>query len=194
MAKKVKSFNVDEETYDSLVSFFRKYKSSVSLSSFIEQRIGDLLRYLRGMEATLKGAEEFEEVMRYVIEQTVRESFVRMPSSIYLEEVNVHLVRGEPTIVGLTYVEEEPERKGEAVGCTIEMGQEIDTEKEAEYWKDEYEAMKKGISRAFVRFLRTGNYTLARDKRFLMEKETGERYVNFPPSHIIRVAKDVETK
>ncbi len=83
MSKKIKSINVDDNTYDSLVSLFKQYKSSESISSFLDRCIKDLEGYLRQMEDILKDEDHFEEIMKNVIDKTVKGLILHKPSTQY---------------------------------------------------------------------------------------------------------------
>lgn len=73
MAKKIKSFTVDEGIYNALVETFKKYGVDVSVSLYVDGCLKGLLAYLRGLE---KAARDFEikdrkNLMTYIINQIV---------------------------------------------------------------------------------------------------------------------------
>jgi len=58
--KKIKSFTVDEETYNSLIAMFRKYNVNVSISQFVDGCLKELIAHLQGLEETIKLNKEFQ--------------------------------------------------------------------------------------------------------------------------------------
>jgi hypothetical protein len=72
--------------------------------------------------------------------------------------------------------------------------QESELDEEVHYWRDEYDADKKKLSRAFVKHLRSGKFILSQDKKYLIDKETGKRYVDIMPNHIVEIATGVNEK
>jgi len=44
-------------------------------------------------------------------------------------------------------------------------------------WQDDYESQRRRIPVVFVQMLKGGLYELSPDKRYLIEKETGKKYV-----------------
>lgn len=71
MAKKVKSFTVNEEAYNRLISMFKKYKAETSISEFLNNELERLLIFFEDIE---KGIEEmnYSIPMQFVIDDAVR--------------------------------------------------------------------------------------------------------------------------
>lgn len=202
MAKKVKSFNTEEEAYNSLFSMFKQYKSNESISSFLEECIKDLLGYLKEMEEGLKGTENFEKIMKIVIDKTVKSFFINKPSGQYHksgEHYGLNVLDGEPEIIPVLTADRLEDMEWDKSGNEImkEKDKEMEEDKkksELQFWKDEFEANEKGIPKSFVKFLRTGEYELSKSKRFIIEKETGDRYIDLAGMRIVKVSKDLEIK
>lgn len=74
MVKKIKSFTVDEKTYNALIKLFKKYNVNVSLSAYVDGCLKELLSYLRGCESILESHEGFKEhrdMMGHMVERIV---------------------------------------------------------------------------------------------------------------------------
>lgn len=72
--KKIKTFTVDEETYDSLVSMFKEYEAEVSVSYYVNACLKDLLSYLKTLDDLRKQEKEKYPVpMSYVIDTIARQ-------------------------------------------------------------------------------------------------------------------------
>lgn len=201
MSKKIKSINVDDATYDSLVSLFKQYKSSESMSSFLDRCIKDLEKYLREMEANLEGENRFEEIMKNVINKTVRELHLDKPSYRYHNYEGLREMSGPPEIEPMVQITADNNEEILSALYTDYLDDSLQKEiedrqkaNEIQFWKDDLEADQKGIPRSFVKFLNSGQFILSRDKRFLIEKETGERYMDFFGYRIVKVGKNVVIK
>ena len=48
--KKIKTFTVDEDIYNALVSMFKEYGADVSISYYLDGCLKDLLKYLRTLD------------------------------------------------------------------------------------------------------------------------------------------------
>jgi hypothetical protein len=72
--KKIKTFTVDEETYNSLVLMFKEYDAEVSVSYYVNACLKDLLNYLKTLDDLRKQEKETYSVpMSYVIDTIARE-------------------------------------------------------------------------------------------------------------------------
>jgi hypothetical protein len=71
MAKKVKSFTMDEEPYDALFKMFKENYVDVSISYFLNKAIKELLVYLQSIQEEIKRS-ELKVPMSYIIEMAVR--------------------------------------------------------------------------------------------------------------------------
>jgi hypothetical protein len=155
MAKKIKSFTVTEDTYNRLVSMFKKYKAETSISEFLNYKLKGLLWYLEDME---KGIEEmnYPIPMQFVIDDAVR------------SWANPH------------HLSSEPER---SPGIS-------DLEQTLMNTQDDYEADKKEIPRGFYGWLVEGGHlTLSKDKKFLIDKESGAKFISDDMGHLMEVRK-----
>lgn len=54
MVKQIKSFTVDEEVYNRIITMIKKYKAKTSLSLFVNYELQRLLTYLEDIEKGLK--------------------------------------------------------------------------------------------------------------------------------------------
>ena len=70
MPKKIKSFTVDEEVYSALVSMFQRYKTGVSVSLFVNEKLKQLLVKLTEFENLLEHS-SLTLTMDYVINKVV---------------------------------------------------------------------------------------------------------------------------
>jgi hypothetical protein len=155
MAKKIKSFTVTEDTYNRLVSMFKKYKAETSISEFLNYKLKGLLWYLEDME---KGIEEmnYSIPMQFVIDDAVR------------SWANPH------------HLSSEPER---SPGIS-------DLEQTLIYTQNDYNADKKEIPRQFYKWLdENGHLTLSPDKKFLIDKKTGKKFISDGMGHLMEVRK-----
>jgi hypothetical protein len=143
MAKKIKSFTVDEDIYNRLISMFKKYKAETSISEYLSNELKGLLWNLEDIEKGIKEM-NYSIPMQFVIDDTVRSCG------------NPHRLSREPD-----------ERTGVSALEQILM----DTQ-------DEYEADKKGVPREYYRRLQSGTFKLSNDKKFLIDKKTGEKFIS----------------
>jgi len=67
MSKKVKGFNVDEDTYNSLLEIFKKYNVKVSLSAYVNDRLRSLLSGIQEIEEGLESYKNFTVPMSFII-------------------------------------------------------------------------------------------------------------------------------
>lgn len=188
MTKKVKSFNVDEATYSSLIALLKEYETEASISSFLDKYLRELLAYFKAMESELTDDEERKDIMRFIIEAKAASSCVHVPDKETPGEGEPGLNRiwmrtVEPQILSAIAMEGGREREVKAPDIDAS-----ELDEEIAYWRDEYEASKKKLSRAFVKHLRSGRFVLSTDRRYLIEKETGKKYIDFAPNYIIEIA------
>jgi len=73
MAKKVKSFTIEEEPYEELSKIFRENYVDVSISYFLNKAIKELLQYLKSIQEEIKRSGDIKVPMSYIVENTVRE-------------------------------------------------------------------------------------------------------------------------
>ena len=192
MAKAIKSFNVEKEVYDNLVRTFKKHGASTSLSFFVEQCLVKLLKNLSEAEEALKDKEHYPEIMKFVIERSVTHLIVTTEG-----------LRLTPDGVNTLHLTSEPDstiRNGFTIQGGTDDGkpddywpfEEQEKELEALYWIEEYEAMKLNLPRSYTRLLRTGQYELSRDRKFLIERATGKRFIQLGDTHVVEVAPDAK--
>ena len=145
MSKKVKGFNVDEDTYNSLLEIFKKYNVKVSLSAYVNDRLRGLLNGLQDVEKGLKSYERFTVPMSFIIN-----SMLAIDKDMEYEDME---------------------------GITKEDFREDIVLTELEEWQYDYDSQTRKIPVPFLKFLRSPNFELSSDKKYLIEKETGKRYV-----------------
>jgi len=89
--------------------------------------------------------------------------------------------RDENISVPMSYVIDELVKKSEGIPTMVWTDLE---DKETyltpfEYWKDAYEAFKEGIPLEYYGWIKENcNFELSKDKRFLIDKETGQKYIS----------------
>jgi len=106
--KKIKTFTVDQETYDALVSMFKEYDAEVSVSYYVDKCLKDLLEYLKTLDNLRKREKEKYSVpMSYVIDTIAREPKM---SIIECEEPGAPYVEGSDELEEVQ-VRYEAERK-----------------------------------------------------------------------------------
>jgi hypothetical protein len=98
--------------------------------------------------------------------------------------------RDENISVPMSFVIDELVKKSEGIPSMVWTDAE---EKETyltpiEYWKDSYEAFKKGIPLEYYGWLEgNSNFELSKDKKFLIDKETGQKYISDGASKLMVV-------
>jgi hypothetical protein len=70
MAKKIKTFTVDEGIYNGLIAKFKENKVEVSVSLYLNNCLKDLLRYLEFIEKELRRA-GYTVPMNFVIKEEI---------------------------------------------------------------------------------------------------------------------------
>jgi hypothetical protein len=143
MAKKIKSFTVDDETYRQLVSKFKNYNPETSISLFLNNRLKELLDYIEDIE---KGNKEnsFSVPMSFVINEAVKGSVCPRQLS------------------------DEPDPEGDPIPELIN---------ELMFLDECYKADTQGIPRELYRWFKSGRFVLSRDKKCLIEKDTGRKFI-----------------
>ncbi|OPY00331.1 MAG: hypothetical protein A4E62_02372 [Syntrophorhabdus sp. PtaU1.Bin002] len=92
--KKVKTFTVDEETYDSLVTMFKENEAEVSVSHYVDRCLKDLLKYLKTLdELRRQKTERYTVPMSYVIDMVAREP--KMTIFEYDDDPDAPFIAGE---------------------------------------------------------------------------------------------------
>jgi hypothetical protein len=76
--KKIKTFSVDEDIYNLLVTMLKDSGAEVSLSSFVDKSLKDLLSMLQAFEKVKAEKEGYTVPMSYVINEVVRSPFIRV--------------------------------------------------------------------------------------------------------------------
>jgi len=72
--KKIKTFTVDEEVYNALVSMFKEYGAEVSISHYLDGCLKDLLKYLKTLDdLRRREPEKYTAPMSYIIDMIARE-------------------------------------------------------------------------------------------------------------------------
>lgn len=99
--KKIKTFSVDEETYNSLVSMFKESGAEVSLSFFVDKNLKDLFKLLQAVRKVKSDDKRYTVPMSYIINEIARTPFIRvlqeselpdsscLPGEIELDELQV---------------------------------------------------------------------------------------------------------
>lgn len=188
MAKAIKSFSVTKETYDALVSLFKKHGASTSLSLFVEECLTKLLETLSETEEQLKKSEYYPDIMKFVIEKWSTDLLLGTSGLRFrLSGNDIMRLTPEPES-SLCYftTDDENARLGEYNPDEWDEAERPEA-LEALYWIEEYEAQKQRLPRAFTRLLKTGKYELSRDRRFLIEKKTGKRFISLGGTHVIEI-------
>jgi hypothetical protein len=188
MPKTIKSFNVEKETYDALVKVFKNHKTSTSLSYFVDQCLVKLLDNLSEAAEVLKKTEYFPDIMKFVIEKYCNEVIITTPGL-------------RPIPYGVNCLNLGPDPESSVLGGIIVKEEEVETNENDEwlpqgegpedmeglYWIEEYEAQKQNLPRVFARLLKTGKYELSRDRKLLIEKKTGKKFINLGETHVVEV-------
>ena len=143
MIKQTKSFTVDGDSYSYLSSVFKKAKTDVSISMFIDKCLSELSDYLQKIENLLKGSKTYTVPMSYVIKRIIEDKDI------------LGLYKDWP-------FPQDPEDKVEF----MIMG-----------WQEDYETIQRKIPVEFYSYLKSGLYMLSPDKKNLIKKKTGEKYI-----------------
>lgn len=149
MAKKIKTFNVDEGIYNSLVKMFKRYNVDVSLSSYVNGCLNTLLVNLK----------DLEEGLRHV---TISGKKLSVPMSFIINSIVAN--KGVPK----DYDDDEAD---------YAYMKEFVLTTELEDWQYDYDSQKRKIPVQFMRLLASELYDLSPDKKYLIEKKTGKKYI-----------------
>jgi hypothetical protein len=159
--KKVKSFTVDEEVYASLAGVLKETNPEGSLSLFVHNCMKEFLDYINGIKEELK-FRNYSVPLTYVIDEIIK----------------------NPLLMGRTESEEFEDPKS-PYGTHYISKYEID----AEEWNDKYEAEKRKISIELYSFLKTDLYELSANKKYLIHKETGKKYIPVDRNRLVELVK-----
>lgn len=155
MVKKIKSFTVDGDAYDSLVRLFKASGAAVSVSMFVNNCLKEVSNILRNVDRLRTQSKEYTVPMSFIIRSIVES-----------EE-----------ILG--------------VGKDIPFDSETKVELLLHEWQEEYEALQQKIPVEFIPLLKSGLYSLSPSKRYVIEKESGKRYISGGKGRIIAVDRFV---
>jgi hypothetical protein len=161
MAKKIKSFTVDEDVYNRLVSIFKENRAETSISLYLNNNLKSLLELLEDLEKGIKEM-NYSIPMSYIIDEIVKNSEYsgRLSSEPYEEKLLVS-----------------------------------DLEMALNDWQKSYDADQKGIPYEYYDMIQTGKYVLSKDKKFIIEKETGKKYISQDNNRFMEVrGVDLEDK
>jgi hypothetical protein len=191
MAKAIKSFNVEKETYDALITLFKKHGASTSLSFFVEQCLVKLLANLSEVDEALQKTEHYPQIMKFIIERWCHDLVIttrgERPAPMYMSSPREYTIDPESAFIHSLSAESEDDDLTPTPLDGLPGGETFE-ELEALYWTEEYEADKQNLPRVFVRLLKTGRFNLSRNKRVLIEKETGKKFLNLDDNHVIEIA------
>ncbi len=164
MRKKVKSFTLDGGIYDSLGAILKEHKVEGSLSLFVHNSIKEFLKYITGIKEELK----------------IRQHTFNVPLSYIIDEIIKN-----PLLMGRTESQDIENPKSPYGGDYISK-YEIDVEE----WNDKYEAEKRKVSLEFYAFLKTDLYELSGNKKYLIHKETGKKYIPVDRDRLVEIDPD----
>lgn len=152
MGKKIKTFNVDAEIYNSLIEMFKKYDVNVSLSAYVNGCLKSFLNDLKELEEGLETA-------------TTNKGKFTVPMSFIINAI-------------VTNKGAENDDYEEIKGMTAEDQRGARLLAELDEWQYDYDSQKKRIPVPFLRFLGIPEaYELSLDKKYLINKATGERFI-----------------
>ena len=152
MAKKIKSFTVDEDVYNRLVAMFKKYGAKTSISMYLSNQVKFLLERLEDLESGMKEIRNTVP-MSYIIDETVKGS-------------------GRSGILSGVYYDDSPISE-------LDMA--------LEHWQESYEAYQECIPYEYYVWVKMGGYVLSRDKKFIINKETGKKYISKGRNELMEV-------
>lgn len=158
MAKKIKSFTVDEDAYNRLVAIFKEHGAETSISMYLNNQVKWLVERLDDLEKGIKGMKD-PIPMSFVIDEMVKDSerSGRLSTETYKDVPVSELV--------LTLMD----------------------------WEDSYDASQKGIPYEYYGWLRNPNFMLSNDKKFLIDKETGKKFISTGKSTLMEV-REIDLK
>jgi hypothetical protein len=150
--RKIKTFNVEEDVYNKLLAIFKQYGVNASLSSFVNNCLGELLTHLQEIEVMKKKYSESKLPMPFVINEMTKS------------------LQNKKSVLPMLF----------AVGHTEKDMQEYYEEDLLTQWENDYEAQKLGISIEMYSHLKEGGYFLAPNKQYLIAEKTGKKYFVVP--------------
>jgi len=106
--KKIKTFSVDEEIYNSLVSMFKECETEVSVSYYVDRCLKDLLKALKIIDGLRKqNTEKYTVPMSYVVELMVKAPKIKLMERI--DETGEQNILGEDELeeIQVTYEAEQ---------------------------------------------------------------------------------------
>jgi hypothetical protein len=152
MAKVVKSFTVDKDDYNDLTEIFKKNDIEVSISAYVNSCLKKLSRDLKDVERGLTAFTKGREDKKFTV-----------PMSFIINSILMNAIHPENRISS------EAEEEGWIDEDDI-------LQQDLESWQDDYDASTNKIPRPFLSWLRIGRYELSSDKKFLIDKETGQKF------------------
>lgn len=147
---KIKTFNVNEDIYNTLLSIFKKYETKTSLSAFVNNCLTELLEHIQLIEQLAEKHPDFKVPMSFVITEMVKSlQNKKALVSVALFDVDI------------------PEQEREEL---------YETELLAK-WEDAYESHKLGISVGMYSYLKSGAYNLSSNKQYLIDDKSGKKFI-----------------
>lgn len=146
--RKIKTFNVDEDVYNGLLSMFKKYEINASLSSFVNNCLIEVLSHIQEVEALKQKHPDYKVPMSFVISE--------MTKSLGNKKTMLPLLMISGTKHGY---------------------QELYDDLFLTKWEDEYEAQKLGIPVEMYFYIKEGGYLLAPNKQYLIHEKTGKKFI-----------------
>jgi hypothetical protein len=153
MVKKIKSFTVDENVYNRLISMFKEHGAETSISMYLNNQVKWLLEHLEDLE------------------NGIREKNYSIPMSYVIDEIVKNAGRSG-RLSDETHQKEFPVSELEMI---------------LNDWQEQYDAYKEGIPYEYYTFLKSGNYVLSLDKKFIIAKGTGKKYVSQGKNKLMEV-------
>jgi hypothetical protein len=154
MTKKIKSFTVDEDAYNSLVKLFKDAGTDVSVSMFVNNCLQQLSELLNKANKKLKGSKAYTVPLPFIIKS---------------------IVESEDILgAGKDWPDDLPEKLEFMLGD----------------WQNDYDAQKKKVPVEFYPFIKSGLYLLSPNKKYLIEKKTGNKYVSLGKNKLVPIDND----
>jgi hypothetical protein len=119
-----------------------------------------------------------KELLDYIeqIEKGIKESSLTIPMSFVIDEV----VKGP---VYARKLSDEPDEEGDPLSRL---------DYELMHLEEWYEADKQGIPRELYEWYKLGGYVLSKDKKFLIEKDTGRKFL--PRGSFLTEVREIDSK
>jgi len=152
MAKKIKTFTVDENVYSSVVKLFKKSGAEVSISLFLNNCLEELLVLLQEVDRELKDTPEYTVPLSFIIKSIIDRN----------------------NILGI----------GQDIPDDMRMDILL------KFWQEEYEAKQIKVPYQLYKYI-AGNsaYMLSPDKKYLIDKTTGESYIPVGENRLVRIGE-----